>query len=914
MDELLSEFLAETSDQLECVETQLVQFEQDPSNAALIGSIFRLVHTIKGTASFLDLNRLQAVAHAAENLLGELRDGASPTADAVSTILSTIDRIKELLRAIEAEGAEPAGDDSELISALQAHSAATSADKPQSRKTGKSTSRRQAGKGSGTKGRNQANTAKRNARGKSSASQEDANGAEAEEIQTDCGSGQDNEHHAAPGKQESQAGHGGEEAPAEQSTPSPAGKSSGNGRTVQRNGETIRVAVDTIERIMQIVSELVLNRNQLLELTRHLDNDPVKPPLQRLSGLTTDLQDAVMRARMQPVERLFSGLPRLVRELSKDLNKKINLETDGADTELDRQLIEVLRDPLTHIIRNCVDHGIETAEERTAAGKPSAGEIRISASHEAGQITIEIADDGRGLDLESIKQRAVARGLGTADQIARLSNEEICRFIFAAGFSTAAHVTSVSGRGVGMDVVRSNIESVGGSVTLSTVPGQGSRFSLKIPLTLAIAPALIVQAGQQRFALPQTAVVEAVGLGADSRYALERIQGGLILRLRDEVIPVVDLSSILAYGADSEDQSSRNADEDLVIVIRVGAEIFGLRVDTVLDVQEIVVKPLNASLAHLRLFTGQTILGDGSVVLILDPSGIAAQLGIEKSREKKAEPAGDNTSQANRTLLILFRAGDGMTKALPLSVLARIEMVDVDRLQRSDGRFVMLHQGKLTPVLPTSPDQPVSDKPHPVLILSVKAHRIGLLVDEIIDVVEEPLSIELPSLTDDMVGTTEIRGLPVELIDVSYYLHAAYSSLYSQKAHKLLLAESDPLFADTLKPALVSAGYHVTVATSSAEVLELLETDEAFDAVLIDGGLKADKDSALGPYLRNTLVSPDLPIFQLFEQPTSDTRHLPTDDPNTVNLSKLDRQQLLSALATILPHRKSGGPSEGLAA
>ena len=319
---------------------------------------------------------------------------------------------------------------------------------------------------------------------------------------------------------------------------------------------------------MQLVSELVLNRNQLLEITRNRENDPMKPPLQRLSALTTDLQDAVMRARMQPVGRLFSSLPRLMRELSAELNKKINLVTDGADTELDRQLIEVLRDPLTHLIRNCADHGIETPEERVACGKPEFGEIYVSASHEAGQINIDISDDGRGLNLDRIRQKVLANGLASEEQVAQMSTEELCRFIFAPGFSTAARVTSVSGRGVGMDVVRSNIESIGGSVDLSTVAGSGSRFSLKIPLTLAIAPALIVRVGEQRFALPQHAVVEAVGLGSDSRHVIEKVQEALVLRLRDEVIPVIDLSAILGLNA----LPGQDAEEQLVVIIKIGTE------------------------------------------------------------------------------------------------------------------------------------------------------------------------------------------------------------------------------------------------------------------------------------------------------------------------------------------------------
>ena len=880
MDELLSDFLAETSEHLEGVETQLLQFERNPTDASLVSGIFRLVHTVKGTSSFLGLDRLQHVAHAAENLLGDLRDGVPPTPESVSVILAAIDRIKAILHEIEALGSEPAGDDSELIAQLEARVAA-------------------------------------NAGAKSDVAGDPGSTAQNDQAELEEKTPSDEEPEAsqktAPDAAAAQAldqPSGAKKADDKSNADKPAttAKSTGN-QSSGRSTETIRVTVDTIERIMQLVSELVLNRNQLLEITRNRENDEIKPPLQRLSGLTTDLQDAVMRARMQPVGRLFANLPRLMRELSSDLKKKINLVTEGADTELDRQLIEVLRDPLTHIIRNCADHGIETPEERLAAGKPEAGEVIVSASHEAGQITIDIKDDGRGLNLERIKEKAIANGVATAEQIEKLSTEEICRFIFAAGFSTAASVTSVSGRGVGMDVVRSNIESIGGSVSLSTVPGKGSRFSLKIPLTLAIAPALIVRVGTQRFALPQTAVVEAVGLGADSRHVIEKVQDGLVLRLRDEVIPVIDLSSILGLEPPAGDVK----EDQLVVILRIGSDSFGVRVDEVVDVQEIVVKPLNASLSHLKIFTGQTILGDGSVVLILDPGGIGTQLGIEKSGEKKLEAAKEAHTGTDRTRLVLFRTGDGLPKVLPLSLLSRIEMVDPDRIDRCDGRFVMLHQGKLMPLLPTSPMQDISDKAHPVLVITANGHTIGLLVDEIIDIVEEDLSVQLPSLTDDMVGAAEIRGEAVEMIDVTYYLQAAYSSLYQQDAKNLLFVEDDLLFRDTLKPVLASAGYNVTTVTEQTQLSELLAQSKEFDAVLMDADFETGDGGDLEDILRSKL-KPDFPIFRLYEMASHDVLNVPMTDANSFNISKLDRQGLLGSLASVLAKQDVHKTSKELAA
>ena len=465
MDDILKDFLAETSDQLDTVGGQLVQFEQDPGDARIIGSIFRLVHTIKGTCGFLGLPRLATIAHSAETLLGKLRDGALPTHERVTLILKAIDRIRLIVTELEQTAIEPSGTDSDLIAAIEQ---------------------------------------------------------EVGEGQTEDFADIDPMAVAMPLESAAAAAAPDEAAPP--NSKSPDGQASARpAPPVAAGPATIRVAVGALERIMALVSELVLTRNQLIEITRHSNDESIKNPLQHLSSLTTDLQDSVMRARMQPIGRLFANLPRLVRELSAELDKKITLVADGSDTELDRQLIELIRDPLTHMVRNCADHGIESPEERRAAGKPEAGEVRVRASHETGHITIEISDDGRGLDVARIRAKALALGLASEAELGRMTNDAVCRFIFAPGFSTAARVTSISGRGVGMDVVRENIESIGGTISLSTTVGRGTSFSLKIPLTLAIAPALIIESRGHRFALPQHAVVEAVGV-SDGGARIENVQ------------------------------------------------------------------------------------------------------------------------------------------------------------------------------------------------------------------------------------------------------------------------------------------------------------------------------------------------------------------------------------------------------
>ena len=774
MDEMLKEFLAESAEQIEAASAQIVAFERNPADAALISSIFRLVHTIKGTCGFLGLNRLQKLTHAAESLIGQLREGAKATPAVVSAILAAVDRVKLMLAELEEAGREVEGDDSDLIELLERHVAL-------------------------------------------------CQGAVIEEAQA--------------------ASEPAKAAVAETHEPATGEATQG------KRAETIRINLDTLERIMQLVSELVLTRNQLIELTRHKDDDSLKSPLQRLSTMTSDLQDAVMRARMQPVERVFANLPRMIRDLANELNKKINLVTEGADTELDRQLIDLIRDPLTHLVRNCADHGIESPEERLRAGKPATGTVRVVAAHEAGQITIEISDDGRGLNLDRIKEKALALGLTSKPQLERMSDDEISRFIFAPGFSTAEKVTSVSGRGVGMDVVRENIHAIGGSCALTSKPGEGSRFTLKIPLTLAIAPALIVEASGQRFALPQHSVVEAVGLNG-GEHKIECVQGSKILQLRDAVLPIGSLAELLNLTAPAE---RAGAPEPLAVIMRVGAQSFGITVDAVTDVQEIVVKPLGGSISHLSNFSGHTILGDGSVVLILDPNGVCRSLGLEQSRETAAaNDEGPQSAASDKTRLVHFRAGSGVDKVLPLSSIARIETVNSSRIEYSNGMMLMHHQGRLMPIVAAAPDVAINEGDNTVFVISPYGEPFGLLVDSIVDIVEHRLDVEIGGDAPGVTGAADIGGKVVELLDIAWFfdlLHLPQERPKDRKS-RLLLVDDAAFFRDMLAATLQAAGFEVVKAGSGAQALGHITRDPHFDAVLIDVDLPDGSGFELATRLR----------------------------------------------------------------
>jgi two-component system, chemotaxis family, sensor kinase CheA len=548
--------------------------------------------------------------------------------------------------------------------------------------------------------------------------------------------------------------------------------------------QTIRVTVDVLEDLMTLVSELVLTRNQLLQLARTHENSAFTVPLQRLSHITSDLQEGVMKTRMQPIGIAWNKLPRLVRDLSHDMGKKIELTMLGAETELDRQVLELIKDPLTHMIRNSGDHGLETPAERRAAGKPEAGNIILNASHEGGYIILEISDDGRGLAVDRIRAKVLSQGLATETELASMTDGQIQRFIFRAGFSTAEKVSAVSGRGVGMDVVRTNIEKIGGTIELKSTPGQGTTFTVKIPLTLAIVSALIVEAGKERFAIPQLSVVELVraqrgsattGREGTGNSVIERINDTPVLRLRNRLLPLVSLTELLALGKDDREGTAAH-----VVVAQVGAHMMGIIVDRVFDTEEIVVKPVAPILRHVTMFSGNTILGDGSVIMILDPNGIARASGVGAGSESKVlrSSLAETQSSADKTAMLLFKAGENQRMAVPLGLVARLEDIPRDKIELSCGSTVTQYRGKLMPLIAIDGSVDQQKPTQPLLVFAEGERTMGLMVDEIIDVVEDSLEIELAGARPGLLGSAVIGGQATDVLDTGYWLMQAWEDWF----------------------------------------------------------------------------------------------------------------------------------------
>ena len=530
---------------------------------------------------------------------------------------------------------------------------------------------------------------------------------------------------------------------------------------------TIRVSVDLLEGLMTVVTDLVLTRNQLLQLSRFKTDETYSHPLQRLSNITSEVQDMVMRMRMQPIGSAWKKLPRVVRDICAELGKDVRLVMDGETAELDRQVLEAIKDPITHMVRNAIDHGLEGANERAAAGKPVAGTITLSASHQGGYIIVHIADDGRGLNTDAIRAKALEKGLVSQAQADAMDDAEVHRLIFTPGFSTASSVTSLSGRGVGMDVVRANIEQIGGQVDLVSTPGQGTVISLRIPLTLAIISALIVSVGGRRFAAPQAGVSEVVRVGPRQPRRLESIEGAMLLSLRETLLPVVSLSASLGMGPGEP--------EGFVLVMQSGARRFGLLVDQVLDTEEIVVKPLPVALRDIRQLSGATMLGDGSVALILDGDALGEQARpVETAADAAAEIAPE--APDTRRKLLLFKSGAGAMKAVELAYVTRLERVLSEDIEHTGSDAVLQLRGDLTRVLTLDGARaPLATcgRIQPLIILTGEQGPVALAVEQIVDVVEDRLDIELDVDEPGVLGAAVVGGVTVQVLDLDWCLSQA---------------------------------------------------------------------------------------------------------------------------------------------
>ncbi|MDB4987883.1 MAG: cheA [Myxococcaceae bacterium] len=710
MDEIVQEFLIESRESLDELDRALVALEKDPRHAARLSSIFRTVHTIKGTAGFLQFAKLESITHVGESLLSRMRDGII-VLDSVRTtaLLAMVDAIRTLLSQVESAGAEGAGEYECLIQALLL------AGKDETLELAAELLRAQA-----------------------------KTEAQSLEPLFDLQVG-------APSQE-----------------PPPRRDESGSSAPEQGHGETrIRVDVRLLDQLMNLVGELVLARNQLLQCTSGSDEPALQSSCQRLSAITTELQEGVMKTRMQSIENVWNRFPRLVRDLAQQCGKQVHLEMYGGNTELDKTIIEAIADPLTHLVRNSIDHGIEPSEQRTAAGKPAVGALRIRAFHQGGRVNIEVSDDGRGIDAERVIARALQRGLITQEGARSLPTDDVYGLLFMPGFSTAETVTHISGRGVGLDVVRSNIERLGGSVDIDSQPGRGTTFRIRIPLTLAIIPALLVGSSGERFAIPQLNLIELLRIEADQVTSLiERIHGVPVYRLRGKLLALVELGEVLDLGREQV-QRDRN-----LIVLQTDDSQFGLLVDDIFDTEEIVVKPLGRELRGLPCFAGATIMGDGRVALILDVAGLALRAGVKVAGRKLAGPQSARSDQApkahNEQQILLFRSGQNATWALALDAVSRLEEFPRSRVELVGGVEVVQYRGEILPLVHLSEafgDPRIQSETLQVLVHKTGERHVGFVVDAIEDVIQQEIVSSRRAGRPGTLGSAVVRGKVVEVLD-----------------------------------------------------------------------------------------------------------------------------------------------------
>jgi two-component system chemotaxis sensor kinase CheA len=861
MDDLLAEFLTETSESLDVVDVELVRFEQEPNNTAILGNIFRLVHTVKGTCGFLGLPRLEALSHAAETLMGKFRDGMPVTAEAVTLVLSTIDRLKDVLAGLEQNQQEPDGSDADLIAELER--AALGAAGRQG-KVGPADDK-------STAGSLVYQVLERQLRPGEASLDELERAFQETPVEEPVAK--------ADAKQKAKVAEDEERADSKVAS------------------QSIRVNVDTLETLMTMVSELVLTRNQLLEIVRRHEDSEFKVPLQRLSNVTAELQEGVMKTRMQPIGNAWQKLPRIIRDLSAELGKEIDLTMHGADTELDRQVLDLIKDPLTHMVRNSADHGLETPDVRRAAGKPEKGTIRLSAYHQGGHIIIEISDDGRGLNSGKIRRKAIDLGLASDIDVEKMTEAQIHKFIFVPGFSTAGAITSVSGRGVGMDVVRNNIDQIGGTIDVKSVPGEGSSFTIKIPLTLAIVSALIVESAGERFAIPQLSVVELVRAQANSEHRIERIKDTAVLRLRNKLLPLIHLKTLLAIG------EGENAETGFIVVTQVGAQTFGIVVDSVFHTEEIVVKPMSTKLRHIEMFSGNTILGDGAVIMIIDPNGIAQTVGTASPVASDEDGEAEARKEKTHSFLV-FRAGSPQPKAVLLSLVTRLEEIDTRKIELSNGRHLVQYRGQLMPLVRVNDAVRLrAEGTQPLLVFSDGGRSMGLIVDEIVDIVEDTLDIEVGSDTPGLLGCAVIKGQATEIIDVGHFLPLAYADWFRRRdmgtralTRSLLLVDDSAFFRNMLTPVLKAAGYDVTAVAAPAEALALIKKGERFDVVVSDIEMPGMNGFEFAEAIRADERGAAIPIIALSSITSPATLERGRQAGFHEFVAKFDRPGLISAL------------------
>jgi len=866
-DEIIREFLIESNENLNRLDTEIVDLERHPT-ADRLASIFRTIHTIKGTCGFLGFQILEGITHHAENILSQLRAGhRQVTGNIVSLILESVDAVRKILSNIESSGQEGENTFPALVARLERAAAQTGEETP----------------------------VQSAAASPETAPLKPAPDASAAGLAVDTDA-QTRSAIATP-------------APAAQEAPAAAVPFETE-KASSVADSSIRVDVSLLDKLMNLVGELVLARNQILQFTSQRDDAPLNATSQRLNLITSELQEGVMKTRMQPIGMIWNKLPRVVRDVAHSLGKQLDLEMEGAETELDKTIIEAIKDPLTHVVRNSCDHGIEDPETRIRKGKPGKGTLRLKAYHEGGQVNIEISDDGAGIDVERVKRKAIEKGLIREEQAAGMSEREAIGLLFLPGFSTAQTITNVSGRGVGMDVVKSNVEKIGGTVDILTKFGEGTTVRLKIPLTLAIIPGLLVTSGGHRFVIPQVSLLELIRLEGEALAKIEFVHQTPVYRRRGTLLPIAYLNEVLKLPPSNTDEA-RN-----IVVLQAEDRQFGLVVDGVNDTQEIVVKPLGKQLKGITCYSGSTIMGDGAVALILDVLGIGQLSGVlNRSREVlRHDPVAVTAAEAQKQRLLLFKSGSFERLAVPLSMVARLEEVPLASVENAGGRQVVQYRNQILPLIALSSimdparaareesSQHSTVDPLQVVVFSNEDGTIGLIVDQILDIVEESITMRRPtSPRAGLLGSAVVGKKVADFLDLQSVIEMTgekfFGSAGTRGMAKVLLADRSDFNRGLLRSQLEMCGYEVLEAGTVSQTLQHMERDSI--QLLVAGSEFLVTDPAGIERVRKLAGSLSLPILAVSSTMAEMAGHKASGLVADDHQLRFEREAMLQSIAQL---------------
>ncbi|AEH44230.1 CheA signal transduction histidine kinase [Thermodesulfatator indicus DSM 15286] len=890
-EDVLKDFITEAKENLERLDEEFVELEQRPEDKELLSSIFRTIHTIKGTAGFFGFKTLEAIAHFAEDILAKLRDGlVVADEETIDVLLKSVDYIKAIIAALEETGKEPI-DDTYLEFLVDLRNFA------------EKVAKRAEGGGEDKKPSQEAK-----AEEASETSPEEKAKTEEQPKSEKTSEKEKTQPEEQPQKE------------AEAKVPAPKKEPEKKEKATPKTDKTphvqltethVRVDVKLLDQLMNLAGELVLSRNRLVQIASRLSDSELQNATQNLSLVTTELQEKIMKTRMQPIGNVFNKFPRIVRDLARSTGKKVTLRIEGADTELDRSIIDAIKDPLTHLVRNSIDHGIEDPDIRVQVGKPPAGTLILRAYHEGGQVVIEIEDDGRGIDVEKVKQKAIEKGLISPSEAEKLSDREALALIFRPGFSTAEKVTNISGRGVGMDVVKTNVEKLGGSIDIQSVLGAGTTVRLKIPLTLAIIPALVVTCNSQRYAIPQVSLRELVGLSEETRKNIHQIGNSEFFRLRGEMVPIIRLSKILGVQPSEE-----NHKEESLVILTSGAMDFGLVVDEIWDSEEIVVKPLGKHFKDLSIFAGATIMGDGKMALILDVVGISRKIGLKTEDVDRAKETivSETFTEDDQQFILLFNVAPEEQFAIPLALVARLDKISADKLEFVGGKEIIQYRGRSMPIIRLEnflPIQPLPEQEeYHLLVFAEGENEVALLVSRIVDSIQTKIDLdEKLYQIEGVLGSAIIKDRTTLFLDVYKIIemHDPYFFVkvvpQDDRPYRVLLAEDSPFFRQMIANYLASSGYEVETATDGLDAWEKLQKD-SFDVLITDIEMPRMTGIELAKQVRSDERFANLPIIALTSLASDEDRRRGLEAGIDEYQVKLERSRVLESLAELLKRKK----------